>query len=141
MEPKITVKEYFAALRENRLLGVKCKNCGFITAPPRTACRKCSGMDTEPIELSGKGKIATFTSVHVAPENHRGQTPYLVVIVELDEGSWIMGNLSGIDPQNASIELIGRRVTMKNSPPLPGNEKQDPVPHFVLDSTILDRER
>jgi uncharacterized protein len=141
MEPKITVKEYFAALSENRLLGVKCKNCGFITAPPRMACRKCSGLDTEPIELSGRGKIATFTSVHVAPENHRGQAPYLVIIVELDEGSWIMGNLSGIDPQSASIELIGRRVTMKNSPPLSGNDKQDPAPLFVLDSTVLDRER
>lgn len=141
MEPNITVKEYFAALRENRLMGVKCRTCGFITAPPRTACRRCSGLDTEPVELSGKGKIATFTSVHVAPENRRGQAPYLVAVVELDEGSWIMGNLCGIDPQSASMQLIGRRVTLKNSPPTAGNEKKDPAPLFVLDSVSLDTER
>lgn len=141
MEPKITVKQYFEALRENRLLGVKCLTCGFITAPPRTACRKCSGLDTEPVELSGKGKIATYTVVHVTPENRHGQAPYLVVVVELDEGSWIMGNLSGIDPQSASMELIGRRVTMKNSPPAAGDEKKDPSPLFILDSVSLDMER
>lgn len=134
MEPKITVKEYLAALRENRLLGVKCKVCGFITAPPRLACRKCSGLDTELVELSGKGKIVTFTSVHVPPVNHRGRAPYLVVMVELDEGSWIMGNLSGADPANSSMELIGLRVTMKNPPPSGEKELEDPAPLFCLDS-------
>jgi uncharacterized OB-fold protein len=121
MEPKITVKEYLAALRINKLLGLKCQDCGFVTAPPRLACRKCAGQDTEVVELSGKGKIATFTSVYVPPQNRRGHTPYIVVLVELDEGPWIMGNLNGIDPATASLELIDKRVIMKNM--LPSGEK------------------
>jgi len=115
MDPKITVKEYLAALRENRLLGLKCRECGFITAPPRLACRKCAGQDNEIVELSGKGEIATFTSVYVAPEHRRGQTPYTVVLVQLNEGPWIMGNLTGIDPAQTSLEIIGKRVMMNNN--------------------------
>ncbi len=135
MASKISVKEYLTALTENKLLGLKCKDCGFITAPPRLACRKCGGQDTEIVELSGKGKIVTFTSVHIPPESRRGQTPYLVVMVELDEGPWIMGNLDGIDPATATLELIDKRVIMKNKP-LSGEQKPEDgvAPLFFLEN-------
>jgi len=34
------------------------------------------------------------------------------VLVELDDGPWIMGNLGDIDPTQATMELIGRKVKM-----------------------------
>lgn len=131
---KITVKEYLAALRDNKLLGIKCKECGFVTAPPRLACRKCGGQDTEVVELSGKGQIATFTSIYIPVESRRGHTPYLVVMVALDEGPWIMGNLSGVDPATACLELIGKRVKIK----MPSSGENIPgdgiAPIFVPDN-------
>jgi uncharacterized OB-fold protein len=33
-------------------------------------------------------------------------------MVELEEGPWLMGNLEGIDPKAASMELIGKKVKM-----------------------------
>lgn len=133
METKISVEKYLSALGENRLLGLKCRSCGFITVPPRPVCRQCTGQDAEVVELSGKGKVMTFTSVHIPPENRRGKTPYLVALIELDEGPWIMGNLEGCDPALASLELIDRRVIMKNMPP---SGEKDPkggiAPQFYL---------
>ncbi len=135
MVSKISIKEYLTALTENRLLGLKCSDCGFITAPPRLACRKCASQDNEVVELSGKGKIVTFTVVHLPPDSRRGQPPYLVVMVELDEGPWIMGNLSGLDPAEASLELIGERVTMKNQPLAEGQKPESGVsPLFALEA-------
>jgi uncharacterized protein len=133
MESKITVKEYLAALKENKLLGVKCQECGFVTAPPRLACRKCGGQETVVTELSGKGRIATFTSVHIPVESRHGKTPYLVVMVEMEEGPWIMGNMSGVDPAAASLELINQRVRLKMPPPDEGNSGEGIAPQFVLD--------
>jgi uncharacterized protein len=133
METRISVKEYFAALRENRLLGLKCQDCGFVTAPPRLACRKCSSQNSVVVELSGKGKIVTFTSVHIPPESRRGQAPYLVVMVELKEGPWILGNLEGVDPNRATLDLIDKKVTLKNR--LPGDKttkSNDIPPIFIL---------
>lgn len=112
MEYKLTFKEYNEALKQNRLLGLKCKECGTITVPPKMVCRKCASLGLEVIEVKGKGKIRTFTIVYVGAEGRQGECPYIIVLVELDQGPWIMGNLIDIDPNQATVELIGRRVKM-----------------------------
>lgn len=112
MEHKLTFKDYNEALKQNRLLGLRCQECGAITVPPKMACGKCASLDLDIVELKGQGKIQTFTTVYVAPEGRQGEVPYIIVLVELDEGPWIMGNLTDIDPGQATMELIGRRVIL-----------------------------
>ena len=112
MEHKLTFAEYNKALKKNKLLGLECKDCGTITVPPKIVCRKCASPNMDVIELKGNGKIQTFTTVHVASEGREGEAPYIVALVELDEGPWIMGNLVDIDPSEATMELIGKRVKM-----------------------------
>ena len=112
MEYKLTFKDYNEALKQNRLLGLKCKKCGTVTTPPKMVCRECAGSDLEITELKGTGKIQTFTTVYVPSEGREGETPYIIVLVELDEGPWIMGNLAGIDPNAADMDLVGKRVKM-----------------------------
>ena len=114
MEHKLIFQDYNEALRQNRLLGLKCRACSAITVPPKMVCRQCAGSELDVIELKGSGKIRTFTTVNVASEGREDEVPYTIVMVELDEGPWLMGNLEGIDPQNASMELIGKKVTMDN---------------------------
>lgn len=133
MEPKISVREYQEALKNNRLMGLKCRDCGFVTAPPRLACRECGSLDNEVVQLSGKGAVVTFTSIYVGVESRRGKTPYLVVMVKLDEGAWIMGDLEGVDPAAAGMDLIGKRVVMKN-PPLDKIPPEGIAPIFFLES-------
>ena len=112
MEYKLIFKDYNEALKKNKLLGLKCKACGAITVPPKMVCRQCTSLDMEIVELKGTGKIQTFTTVNVASEGRESEVPYTIVLVELDEGPWIMGNLIDIDPAEASMELIGRKVKM-----------------------------
>jgi len=113
MQYKLTYKEYNEALKKNnKLLGLKCKDCGWITVPPKMVCRKCTSTNRDIVELSGKGKIQTFTVINVAAEGRECECPYIVVMVELDEGPWIMGNLIDIAASKATMELIGKRVIM-----------------------------
>ncbi len=112
MEYKLTFKDYNEALKKNKLLGLKCNECGAITVPPKMVCRQCASLDIDIVELSGRGKIQTFTTVYVAPEGRQGECPYIVVLVELDEEPWIMGNLIDINPAEVTMELIGKRVKM-----------------------------
>ncbi len=114
MEYKLTFKDYNEALKNDKLLGLKCKECGAITVPPKMDCRTCTSPDMDIIELGGKGKIVTFTTVNVASEGRQDEVPYIIVLVELDEGPWIMGNLIDIDPNEATMELIGKRVRMSH---------------------------
>ena len=112
MEYKLTFKAYNEALKEDRLLGLECKSCGAITVPPKMVCRKCTSSELEIVQLKGTGDIKTFTTVNVAAEGRESEVPYTIVMVKLDEGPWIMGNLSGINPAEANMELVGKRVTM-----------------------------
>jgi uncharacterized OB-fold protein len=109
---KLIFEDYNKALKQNKLLGLKCQSCGAVTVPPKMVCRQCTGPDLEIVELKGTGKIRTFTTVYVAAEGREGEIPYTIVMVELDEGPWLTGNLGDIDPTKASMALIGKKVKM-----------------------------
>ncbi|OPX39673.1 MAG: hypothetical protein B1H11_02420 [Desulfobacteraceae bacterium 4484_190.1] len=112
MEYKLTFKNYSKALTKGKLLGLKCNECGSITVPPKMTCQECGGTDLEIVELSKKGKITTYTLVHVAPEGRENELPYIIALVQLDEGPWIMGNLIDIDPSKATMDLIDKEVNV-----------------------------
>jgi len=87
-------------------------------------CQECASTDLEVTELSGEGKIVTYTVIYVAPEGRENETPYAVVLVELKEGPWIMGNLIDIDPARVGMELIGRQVKLGHKV-FPGDKYSD----------------
>jgi uncharacterized protein len=133
MESKLAFTDYNKALKENRLLGLKCNSCGTINVPPRMTCRKCTDTDMEIVTLTGRGRIKTFTVVHVSSGARQEESPPIVVLVELDEGPWIMGNLGGFDFHLASMELIGKQVKMGDNTPKDSDSlRGDSVPLFVL---------
>jgi hypothetical protein len=115
VEAKLTFKEYNENLKQGRLSGLKCGGCGEVSAQPRLICAKCGGSQLETMELKGSGAVQTFTVNYVAAEGREPEVPYIVVIVELDEGPWIMGNIVGIKPEEAGMDIMGRKVTMDGS--------------------------
>ncbi|MFC1914276.1 Zn-ribbon domain-containing OB-fold protein [Chloroflexota bacterium] len=123
MDYKLTFQEYNEALKSNKLLGLKCQDCGSITIPPKMVCRKCTSPNMEVVELKGTGKIQTFTTVNVASEGRENEVPYTIVLVEMDEGPWIMGNLTGIDPAKVTMEdLIDKKVKMEKGEVFAGDK-------------------
>lgn len=59
---------YFAHLKEDKkLMGVRCRFCGKLSAVPRPMCASCHSKDMEWHEFSGKGTLATFTCISVVP--------------------------------------------------------------------------
>ena len=112
MEYKLDFKTYNEGLMKNKLLGLKCCECKTYTCPPKMTCQECGGIDLNVVELKGAGQITTFTQTFVAPLGREAEVPYIVVLVELDEGPWIAGNLIDIAPDKVSMDLIGRRVRL-----------------------------
>ncbi|MEE8470419.1 MAG: Zn-ribbon domain-containing OB-fold protein [Dehalococcoidia bacterium] len=110
MDYKLTAKMFAEALKENRLLSLKCTKCGAYTIPPKKVCMECTSEDLEVVDLSGKGQVRTFTVIRVPPEGF--QAPYIVGLIELSEGPWLMGNIVGVDPDKATMDLIGMKVKM-----------------------------
>ncbi len=122
MEAKLTFKDYNEGLKQGKLIGLKCGGCGEVTAQPKLLCGKCGGADLEGVELAGKGAIQTFTVNYVAAEGREAEAPYIVAIIELDEGPWVMGNIVDLKPEAATIDIIGRKVTMSGTAVFAGDK-------------------
>lgn len=75
------------------LIGSQCKKCGYVAFPKRMVCPACvTNGSMEDIELSRRGKIETFSILHVAPPGF--PVPYAVGYVSLPEGPRIFSILS-----------------------------------------------
>jgi len=110
MDYKLTFDQYQQGLEKGKFLGLKCNECNAVTFPPMAVCRGCNGTALEVTEIGGEGTLRTFTVIRVAPEGM--DPPYVIAMVETDERAWVMGNLVGINPDDADMSLIGKRVKL-----------------------------
>ena len=94
----LTIKDYTDGLKEDKILGSKCNRCGQLMIPLKSICPKCGSFDVEEFETTGNGVIRIFTIIYVAPEKFKDEVPYIVALINLDEGGTVMGRLIGVDP-------------------------------------------
>jgi len=87
------VSTFSNGLRDEKLLGTKCKICGANYLPPRSQCR-CGSDQMKWFEASSNGKILTYTSITQTSESMSSYAPYFIAIVELEDGTKILGHLS-----------------------------------------------
>ena len=84
--PHTRISGFADHLRDGYLMGSKCKQCGFSTYPPRANCPECLSDEFEYVEWSGKGEVATFTKIAAAPTGFDDVAPYVIGVVDLEEG-------------------------------------------------------
>ncbi len=111
-EQAFTAYVFQQHLNQGRLQASRCEDCQRIYLPVRSICPECGLSNLAWIDLSGKGKLAAYTSVYIGPSfmNEQGygrDKPYLTGIVELEEGPMISARLLGLDPENPSKIKIG----------------------------------
>jgi uncharacterized OB-fold protein len=94
-----------------RLEGQRCDACQAIQFPPRVACRKCHGTQLQPHRLSGRGTVFSFSELSSAPAGFPG--PYVVALVELEEGGHVSAQLTDVEPEDVSIGMAVEAVTRR----------------------------
>jgi uncharacterized OB-fold protein len=107
---------YWEATTNDKLLIKKCRSCGRPYFYPRNHCPKCWSTDTEWIEASGRGTVYTFTIVYqndLPP--FRDRIPYVIAIVELEEGVRMTSNIEGIEPEKVVCGMAVR-VAFREEP-------------------------
>ena len=78
--------EFYANARKHKLTMRKCKACGLMRYPPTHACPWCMDLGWTWQDVSGKGTIYSYEVVmHAIQPGFKEATPYVVVLVELDE--------------------------------------------------------
>jgi uncharacterized protein len=98
-EQHFTIEQFYKFLQQQKLMAGKCLKCGKIHLPPRPMCDNCFGQQFEWVQISGKGKLITYTVINVAPAQFQNMTPYSVGIVELEGGLKIPGLIQATQEQ------------------------------------------
>ncbi|MFM8304038.1 MAG: Zn-ribbon domain-containing OB-fold protein [Actinomycetota bacterium] len=99
---------YWAAASEHRLVLQHCLHCDRIQHFPRPFCIRCLGDDLDFVAASGLGTVYTFTVVRRHPDPvFAARLPYVIALVDLDDGVRIHTNLVGCPPDTVRV---GQRV-------------------------------
>ena len=109
-------------LNSGKLTTTKCKRCSSLLWPPNKFCFKCLCGETELVELSGRGKVFAFTEImDGAPYGMENQLPYVLAIVELEEGIRMLTRIVGARYEDLKIGqevvLTTRKIGEENIVP------------------------
>jgi uncharacterized OB-fold protein len=103
--PTPETRPFWEAARRHELSLPRCRACGALHYYPRGACPGCLSRDLEWVRCSGRGRLHTFTIVHRGQKGFPLPTPYVLAVVQLDEGPRMMTNLVGVDPAQARFDM------------------------------------
>ncbi len=97
---------FWDGAKGHRLLVQKCCDCATHWHPPSTLCPSCGGREHDWVEASGSGKVFSFVTYHrIYQKGWEGELPYVVALIELEEGARMLSNLVGIEPANVVCEM------------------------------------
>jgi len=104
--PTVETKEFWEGCRKKELLIQFCPKCGNHQFYPRIHCTQCMCREVEWVKSSGIGHVSSYTIVHRAiSKAYAEEVPYVVALIELDEGVTMMSNIIGCLPQDVTIGM------------------------------------
>ena len=89
----------------------RCADCGAVLHPPAPVCPAGIGHELRWFEASGLGRLASFTVVtHAAHPVVQDRLPYVIALVELDEGPRVIVNLAPGQAEPGPGTRVGLRL-------------------------------
>jgi scaffold protein (connect acetoacetyl-CoA thiolase and HMG-CoA synthase) len=103
---QFTIEQLYKYMSQGKLMGGRCKKCGKIHFPPRPLCDVCYSKEFEWVELPTRGKLLTYTVIHIAPVQFQSMAPYAMGIVELEDGLRVPGMIKEVAVDQLKIEML-----------------------------------
>lgn len=102
-------REYWEGAKRGELRIERCQSCGKAYFYPRPFCPFCSSRDVAWFTASGRGRLYSYVINQRPARGFEDFAPYVIAIVELDEGPRMMTNIIGVEPVPEHLP-IGMRV-------------------------------
>ena len=107
-QPRITkcAAPYWQHAKDEKLVLPYCGECEASFYYPRLWCPTCFNQDISWKQLSGKGKVYSYSIIYQSPlPSYQGDLPYVLAIIELDEGPHMMANVLNCDVDTVSVDM------------------------------------
>lgn len=121
--PDPVTEPFWKAASQGVLSMQRCTGCKKLVFYPRPLCPNCGSHELEWQQLPGKGTVYSFSVVHrPAHPGMAAEVPYIVALVEVEEGVRLMTNLVDCDPGDVEVglevEVIFQRISEEIAIPL-----------------------
>lgn len=129
--PSPLTEPFWAACRRRELMVQRCEACGVLAFYPRSTCPVCGSTALAWQPVSGRGSLYTFT-VARRPTHRRlaGRVPYVIAVVELDEGPHLTSTVVDVDVD--ALRIGARLVVDFEQHPL-DDDTDITIPVFRVD--------
>jgi len=104
-EEPFTIEQFYKFVAQGKLMAGKCLKCGRIHLPPRPLCNRCFSEEFTWVSVPSKGRLLTYTIVHIAPPQFYSIAPYAVGIVQISKDLRIPGMILGVAQENLKIGM------------------------------------
>jgi uncharacterized OB-fold protein len=101
----MNTQPFWEAAKNGKLVIQYCKDTGKPQFFPRPVSMANGKRNLEWREVSGRGKVYSFTNTFSAWPGHEDRVPYLVALVELEEGVRILANLFNVKAGDVKIDM------------------------------------
>ena len=93
------VNDFVSYLDEGKVTGTRCKDCGAMFFPPRADCYKCLTSNMEWFDVSGTGKLVSYSKLEYAPVGFGDDLPYAIALLDYGEYK-VFGRIAGDLPED-----------------------------------------
>ncbi len=74
--------DFIDYLENGKVMGTRCKDCGRTYFPPRSDCYRCLPGEMEWFQVSGTGKLVTYSKLEYAPIGFQEDVPYCIALLD-----------------------------------------------------------
>ncbi len=103
-QPTALSRPFWDACRRGELIVQRCRACGHYIFIPEPVCANCFSADLEWVPSNGRGTLYSYTVVW-RPQQPAFPVPYIVAIIEMEEGWYPLTNLIECAPEDVRIGM------------------------------------
>ena len=101
--PTPETQHFWDGTARGELLLQRCLACDSAYFPPQPFCPSCSSDDVEVVRATGRGWLSSYVITHRAAPGF--EAPYVIAVVELEEGPRLLTNLVDVPPDPDRLPL------------------------------------
>lgn len=79
------VNDFVSHLENGKVMGTRCKDCGKVFFPPRADCYQCLASNMEWFEVTGTGRLVSYSKLEFAPVGFGDDLPYAIALLDYGE--------------------------------------------------------
>ena len=109
------VNDFVDYMEKGKVMYTRCKDCGLVFFPPRADCYQCLTSNMEWLEVSGNGKLISYSKLEYAPVGFGDDLPYSIAL--LDYGDYkVFGRIANDIPDEKIQVGMEMKTEVNNLP-------------------------